>query len=343
MSWLSWWAGTPQRSFRLGQGAPERLLIVRLNRMGDMISTLPLIWALREHWPEATLDVATEAAGLPVARMCPAIDHVIPLTGAGSRWRRYVFFAWQNLRDYDVVIAAKGGYNGWLSRLVRMANAPVRIGFEDPEGPSGHFTHFAEPYVPVPGQPHEHQVETLLRLLDPLGVPCPPSPKLSLAPDKKISATMRQRVAQLFGADLPYLVLNLSSTSPQLWTDYEYAAFLAQLTKQTNMAVALAFAPQDQARAEALSDGESVQPLACTDTEELAALLAGACAVVTPEGGVSHLAAALQQPTLVLWWQGPYEKWRPLNDQAEILRADQAPEKATPAAALSLLKKLIDL
>lgn len=340
MSWLGWLAGPPKRNYRLGQGAPERILVVRLNRMGDMISTLPLIWALREFWPDATLDVATEAAGLPVARMCPAIDHVVPLTGSGSRWQRYVLFAWKELRDYDVVIAAKGGYNGWLGRLVRMANAPVRIGFEHPVAPSGQLTHPAEPYVHLPGQPHEHQVDTLLRLLDPLSVPRPPSPKLSLAPSQDISKAMESRCAAAFGSEKPYLVLNLSSTSPQIWTDYEYAAFLALLNKEAGVAVALAFAPKDEARAEALSNGSTVQALPCTDTEELAALIAGARAVVTPEGGVSHLAAALQKPTLVLWWQGPYEKWRPLNEHALVLRADQTPQEATPAAAFALLQQL---
>lgn len=340
MSWLGWLAGRPRRTYHLEQGAPERILVVRLNRMGDMISTLPLVWALREHWPQATIEVATEAPGLPVARMCPAIDRVIPLTGQGSRWRRYALFAWRKLRDYDVVIGAKGGDNAWLGRLVHLTNAPVRIGFDKPGATSGHFTQSPKPFVAVTGQPHEHQVDTLLRLLEPLGVPRPVSPEMTLVPNHRISQAMQQRCAETFGAGTPYLVLNLSSTSPQLWTDDEYAAFLALLTKETDQAIALAFAPQDQARAEALSHANRVQAMPCADTEELAALLSGAQTVVTPEGGVSHLAAALHKPTVVLWWQGPYEKWRPLNDRALVLRADQAPQDATPATAFALWQQL---
>lgn len=339
MSWLDWFAGSPQRNYRIGQDAPERILVVRLNRMGDMISTLPLLGALRAHWPDATIDVATESAGLPVARMCPTIDHVLALPETGSRWQRYVFFAWRRLRHYDVVIAAKGGYNGWLGRMVRMANAPVRIGFDHPDGPSGYFTHTVEPFVEIPDQPHEHQVDTLLRLLDPLGIPRPSAPAFDLKPNDSTTASITQRCSETLSGK-PYVVLNLSSTSPQLWSDLEYAAFIVHLTKHTDLAVALAFAPQDQARADALDDGDRVCALPCSDTEELAALIANAQAVVTPEGGVSHLAAALHKPTLVLWWQGPFEKWRPLNDRAQILRADQAPEEATPAAAFALFQQL---
>src|SRR5262245_1686113 len=34
---------------------PERVLVFRVGQLGDMIMSLPAIWAVRKHWPEAKL------------------------------------------------------------------------------------------------------------------------------------------------------------------------------------------------------------------------------------------------------------------------------------------------
>ena len=43
---------------------------------------------------------------------------------------------------------------------------------------------------------------------------------------------------------------------------------------------------------------------------DLAALLEKAHLLITPEGGAAHLAAAMGTPALVLWSEGPFQKWR---------------------------------
>ena len=40
-----------------------RILVIRRNRMGDMIYTLPLLHALRRHFPEAHITVACDPRG----------------------------------------------------------------------------------------------------------------------------------------------------------------------------------------------------------------------------------------------------------------------------------------
>ena len=43
--------GTKTESF-----PPRRILVVRLNRLGDLICTLPLYRTLQLNWPEARID-----------------------------------------------------------------------------------------------------------------------------------------------------------------------------------------------------------------------------------------------------------------------------------------------
>jgi len=67
-----------------------RILVIRRNRMGDMIYTLPLLHALRRHYPQAHLTVACDPPGAPIARACESVNEVIvlePLAGRAKKCR----------------------------------------------------------------------------------------------------------------------------------------------------------------------------------------------------------------------------------------------------------------
>src|SRR5260221_2660478 len=90
--------------------ADPRILVIRRNRMGDMIYTLPLLHALRRHYPQAHLTVACDPLGAPIAQACAAVDEVIMLEPGWNPWQAALINASQ-LQDYDLVIAAKGGFD----------------------------------------------------------------------------------------------------------------------------------------------------------------------------------------------------------------------------------------
>src|ERR1700761_5984118 len=109
-----------------GSGHP-RILVIRRNRLGDMLYTVPLLHALRRHHPAAHIAVACDQAGVPIAQSCEAVSEVVVLARGWSRW----YDAYRNaaaLQDYDIVIAAKGGFDRRLAVLTRLTNAPQRIG-----------------------------------------------------------------------------------------------------------------------------------------------------------------------------------------------------------------------
>ena len=100
--------------------------------MGDMICTLPLIHALRRHYPQAHLAVACDAPGAPIARACMAVDETIVLAPRG-------LLSWMLLRNmrrvqgFDWVVAAKGGFDRRLAKLTKASGGALRVGFT-PEG-----------------------------------------------------------------------------------------------------------------------------------------------------------------------------------------------------------------
>lgn len=109
-------------------GVP-RILVIRRNRMGDMIYTLPLLHTLRRHHPRAHISVACDPLGAPIAQACEAVNDVVILATGWNPWQATYKNAGA-LQDYDWVIAAKGGFDRRLAVLARLTNATLRIGFE---------------------------------------------------------------------------------------------------------------------------------------------------------------------------------------------------------------------
>ena len=125
----------------------ERLLIVRLSAMGDVIHTLPAAQAVRDAFPKAMIGWLVEerwtellcAPGTPRRGPCspgrPLVDwlHVVRLTG----WRRsllemstieQIARVWNDVRSvgYQVAIDLQGAIRSAI--LARLSGAPVIYG-----------------------------------------------------------------------------------------------------------------------------------------------------------------------------------------------------------------------
>lgn len=302
------------RRSRPSQHSPSdpRILVIRRNRMGDMIYTLPLLHALRRHFPKAHLTVVCDPPGEPIARACPAVNDVIVLQPGWNRWQA----AFKNaaaLQDYDWVIAAKGGFDRRLAMLTRLTNAAMRIGFERwTDRPSAYYT---DP-VALPGDKgEEHQIDTLLRLLKPLGLVKPTSFSVNLGlrlPDSARNFAAEILATPPFASSPSFMLINLSSTVPLKFREEDFITLMKRVLSSTDFAIGLAGAPDDQQIARELAMCMNSKRITAVETPgplDLAALMERAAVLFTPEGGAAHLAAAMNRPALVLWSEGPFKKW----------------------------------
>jgi heptosyltransferase-3 len=291
---------------RPGPGDPEapRLLVIRRNRMGDMICTLPLLRALRRRFPRARITVACDQAGVPIAQACSAVDRVILLRRGWRLWTA-PFGSPRQWQDFDGVLAVKAGFDRRLGWLARLTNAARRIGYED--GPRSDF--YTDP-VPLPTELwNVHQIEATLGLLAPLGIAPPADPVRDLTLDLPAPAVAFAENLSSFWKESRLLLINLSSTTPIRVRDGDLAALIRGYTGRDDIRVGLVALPRDLARARSLAEGSGARVLDTPGPLELAALIGRAHVLVTGEGGGAHLAAAMGRPAVVLWSEGPFEKW----------------------------------
>ncbi len=306
---------------------PKRILVIRRNRMGDMICTVPLLHALRRHFPATHIAVACDKEGMAVAQACPAVDDVRVL----SRGLIGTAMNAMRLRGYDAVIAAKGGFDNRLARLTRLTDAPVRIGFQSPgaKQKSSHYTHRVSPSA-IKG---EHQIETCLRLLEPLGI-TDRSVDLTLRLPDEAVAFAKETIQQRRDAKHRHVVvLNISSNRPiPLSVDHLTALIRRLETHGALVAISCLPSKIELARAHRLAarvKSSSTFVLETPDILQLGAVIQKSAFLFTPEGGVGHLAAALGTPALVLWSEGPFEKWKTWADNHHYLRLDQRTSPVT--------------
>ncbi len=305
-----------------------RILVIRRNRMGDMLYTLPLLRVLRAHFPAARISVACDASGAPIADACPVVDQVIVLNTTWTRRMPPAFNA-VHLQDHDWVIVAKGGFDRRLARLAPLTHAAVTVGFDDAfPGQSDFYTHPVR--MPVDAA-SEHQIETQFRLLQPLDIPAPrfdPGMLELRLPEDALRFARAQLAKRPFSAGHGFAVVNMSCNRPVAFKLEDYAAVIGHLLETTDLAVALVGVEADQVRRGqlALLCGSPRVALVPTPSPlDLAALLKEAALFLTPEGGAAHLSSATQTPTVVLW-QGAYGKWRPRGMRHVLVPADVSSE-----------------
>lgn len=143
---------------------PRRILLLRLERIGDLLMSAPAIQAVRSYAPQAEIDLVVGSWNAPLARLIPGIDRVEPLDApwlargaAGSSPRALLARAWRwRARRYDLAINFEGDIRSHA--LMALSGAPVRAGF-DMAGGGPLLT------IPVDHRPTEHTTANAWRIV----------------------------------------------------------------------------------------------------------------------------------------------------------------------------------
>ncbi len=160
--------------------APQRILIVQLDHMGDAVLTSPLLERLRFAYPEAEIDVLASPSNREVFEADPNIRrvHVAERSWFDRRPGQTALLSavWRlgtSLRkeSYDLGIDVRGDV---LSVLVlTLAGIPRRLGWA--MGGGGFLLTDVVAWVP-----RRHEVESRIALADRLGIQCNDPPRVSV-------------------------------------------------------------------------------------------------------------------------------------------------------------------
>ena len=289
--------------------APERILVVRLSALGDVIRTLPLLPPLRQRFPDAALHWLTEPSGAAVLHPQRLLSQVLVFPrpglsralGSGRLWSagREILAFVRRLRAarFDLVLDAQGTFKSAV--LAGASGAPHRIGYARP-GAREYLPGAMTQTVAVPPEPFS-RVRKALALLGPLGADATLA-DAGLPLDEEAAAALRRAG---FVAQRPLVVLVPGSSRRQAWKRWPADRFgaLAAALQDEGVAVRVAWGPGEEPLVRDIEAAARIPGLALPPTSiaELAEVLRQASLVVGNDSGTLHLAALVGTPVVGLY------------------------------------------
>jgi heptosyltransferase-2 len=133
--------GRVDNSARIELASIRRVLVVRLDGIGDAVLTTPFLRALRDNLPGAWITLLVRPAIRNLVELCPHVNEVLTYEPAGSRyWRsfqatsRALNLARTNLwqHDYDLAIAPRWDIDSHYGSMVAfLSGAQQRLGYSE--------------------------------------------------------------------------------------------------------------------------------------------------------------------------------------------------------------------
>jgi ADP-heptose:LPS heptosyltransferase len=293
-----------------------RILVIRGGAIGDFILTLPVIAALRRQFPQAHLEVL----GYPhIAQLAVAgglADRVQPIEARGLAG----FFARGGTLESDLM-----DYFSEFDLVISYLYDPDEI-FKTNVCRCAVGQFIAGPYRPDETE-RTHATQVYLKPLERLAIfDADPVPRLSF---NSQPSTLNQ------------LALHPGSGSEKKnWPQAKWAGLIQQIIATTRWNLLLVGGEAEGERLRRLA--AVLPPARCSIAQglplaELAQRIQSGAAFVGHDSGITHLAAAVGLPCVVLWADTLEEVWRPQGEPLVILK------EITGVRAISVEKVMNEL
>jgi heptosyltransferase-1 len=280
-----------------------RILLVKTSSLGDVIHNLPVVNDILQHAQQAHIDWLVDESFADIPRLHPGVSNVITL--AFRRWRKELFSqnTWQEITGFKQLIR-QNQYDAIIDTQGLLKSAlPMRYALGTKHGYDKHSireplaSNFYDKTYAISYQQHAVTRNRTLCALS-LGYEIPTD-----APDYGLPTERMAIHPHTSDLQSDYMIaLHGTSRDSKLWPVAHWVELGKQLALQ-NLNMVLPWASDaEHARAtiisKQLSNAIVLPKLGIT---ALAGVIANAKAAVGVDTGLSHLAAALNIPTIAIY------------------------------------------
>ncbi len=300
----------------------NRILIVKLGALGDVVHAIPVAAALRRARPSARIDWLVSPKHREILDLVPVIDRRLVVKDTR------MIAAIRELRhsQYDVTIDLQGLVKS--AALARASGAARVVGFTARYARERLASVFyTEKYDPGGGGMYHaderHVIYTNLGILRMLGVE-PGAPEF---PIDRVDSPVAAGVAAKTGGR--YAILNPGAAWPnKRWSPSRFAAIAAELRSRRALPTVVVWGPGEEPLARAVVDASSGAALLAPATTivDLVALARGASLYVAGDTGPAHIAAAVGTPIVGIYGptrpsrNGPWASADVVVSRADVCR-----------------------
>lgn len=300
----------------------NKILVIRVDGIGDLLNSTPAISLLRENYASAELTVLARPLNAAVLMGNPDVDRVLVFDRNGKHRgisARLQFYRELRRERFQLVVAMQTAM--WSHLVAFLSGAPYRLGRYQKRFRSI-LTHAWR------GRYRKGETHEVDRNLELVRLICKGEGKRKLVyhvlPDEIATAKV-QRTSWGIGDDVFLIGIHPGGSSfDKRWPERRYAELADRLAQQYNATILLLHGPEEAVLTrniqQAMQSGAIVY--APETIRELGALLACCDLVVCNDSGPMHLAAALDVPMVAIFGPTDHVAWHPLSENASIVRRD---------------------
>lgn len=305
------------------------ILLVRLDRIGDLVLSLPAIGAIRERFPNARISVVTRAATQTILEGHPDVDEVIPYHYEKKGRHRFFLGYFRFLgeimkRRFDVAFILHPSVRSHLFPF--LAGIPYRIGFD---------TELALLLTKkVLDRRHEgerHESDYTLDIVRAWGVEASRDLKTELPvyQDETNQILKLLQEAGWNGRD-PLVAVHPGASCPsKRWPKERFVELIGKILSGYPHAIGIVGGAEEK------KDGEFIRGYfhervfdltGKLNLKQLAAFLKKSDLLVTNDSGPVHIAAAVGTPTVTIFGRNQaglsVKRWRALGEGHRVIQKD---------------------
>jgi ADP-heptose:LPS heptosyltransferase len=274
----------------------ERILIIQLRRLGDVVLSTALLDDLRHAMPDASIDVLVGRHAAPVLAGNSQIRTRIVLEDLGTLATARLVRA----QRYDAVVDVQGSMR--TAMITRASGAPLRVGWKVRAAPLA-YTHA----LSRNGAP-EYVVRRRRRLLELAGIPIGTSmPRLELTDAERLQGESDLRAVGAPAAGRRVALALVTSSPARDWPVERFAALGDALIVRgiTPVVLAAGVPAAIVERMRASCAGAVIVPALDRDRDRemrrFLGVLAACDVLVSGDTGPAHMADALGVPRVTLY------------------------------------------
>jgi heptosyltransferase III len=301
----------------------ENVLVVRTDRIGDVVLALPMISVLRASFPRATISMLLRSYTQELVEGFDGLDHILAYDDSGEQKGFLSILGEVRSKRFDLVVVSHPTFR--IAVLMFLAGIHLRVG----SGYRWYSFLFNRKVFEHRKTAEKHEAEYNVSLLSVIGCEADKVPHVVLPIPEKARDTAAKEMKRIaISHDHKIVVIHPGSGgSARDWSAGNFAE-LAKDLKIKGYQVVVTGSATERSLADSVVDrsgGSAVSVAGRLSLKELAAFLASAQLYISNSTGPLHIAAAVGIPVIAFYppiRECSARRWGPLTDKKKVFTAD---------------------
>jgi len=304
----------------------RRIVIIKLDHIGDVILSIPAIANLRAHFPQAHITMVVNSSSESVARYISHVDEVLcydarffDKSGSGKMLDLSCgmrFAREMRKRGFDLIVDLRGGFASLLFAMIAGSKHRIDRGTYLVQRRSGRISSASE-----------HEAEVNLDMLARAGIPIR-FREMSLGLTEADLTCADSLLGECGSIDSypPVVIMHPGAPgSLKRWSVEKYAQLACELVQEYNARIVLVGSKGEKSITRSVAtavNGQAVDLSGQTTLGQLAAVLCRADLFIGNDSGPMHLAAACGAKVIGLFGPTSPQRFGPYGDNCAVLRME---------------------